>query len=113
MIQQYTAGTQVANLYYKPFLESNSSLIFNFDDSVHFPDLGNLSQFYKEVLTAFNNTFTTDIEGFKENIAEQSIWGNKFFVCQKEKLPNVFCFSETGLDQVLTGLETSGLLMEN
>ena len=30
---------QVANLYYKPFLESNSSLIFNFDDSVHFPDL--------------------------------------------------------------------------
>ena len=74
---------QVANLYYKPFLESNSSLIFNFDDSVHFPDLGNLSQFYKEVLTAFNNTFTTDIEGFKENIAEQCIWGNKFLCVRK------------------------------
>ena len=103
---------QVANLYYKPFLESNSSLIFNFDDSVHFPDLGNLSQFYKEVLTAFNNTFTTDIESFKENITEQYIWGNKFCVSERETT-NVFCFSETGLDQVLTGLETSGLLMED
>ena len=36
---------EVANLYYKPFLESNSSLTFNFDNSVHFPDLENLSQF--------------------------------------------------------------------
>ena len=36
---------QVANLYYKPFLESNSNLILNLDDSVHFPDLENLSQF--------------------------------------------------------------------
>ena len=33
---------QIANLYYKPFLESNSNLIFNLDDSVHFPDLENL-----------------------------------------------------------------------
>ena len=49
------SSAQVANLYYKPFLESNSNLIFNFDDSVCFPDLENLSQFYKEVLTAFNN----------------------------------------------------------
>ena len=69
---------QIANLYYKPFLESNSTLIFNLGDSVHFPDLESLSQFYKEVLIAFNSAFTTDIEGFKENISEQCIWGNKF-----------------------------------
>ena len=74
---------QIANLYYKPFLESNSNLIFNLDDSVHFPDLENLSQFYKEVLIAFNSAFTTDIEGFKENISEQCIWGNKFLCIRK------------------------------
>ena len=67
--------TQVANLYYKPFLESNNDLVFNFDGSVHFPDFDNLSQFYKEELIAFNNALTTDIEDFKENITEQCIWG--------------------------------------
>ena len=76
---------QVANLYYtNHFLESYSSLIFNFDDSVPFPDLENLSQFYTEVLiTAFNNAFTTDIEGFKDNIAAQCIWGNTFLCVRK------------------------------
>ena len=42
-----------------------------------------LSQFYKEVLRAFNSAFTTDIEGFKENISEQCIWGNKFLCIRK------------------------------
>ena len=72
---------------------------------VHSPDLENLSQFYKEVLIAFNKAFTTDIEVFKENIAEQGIWGNKFFLrrsfCVSEgEVINVFCFLGTGLDQV-------------
>ena len=70
-------------MYYKPFLESNNNLVFNFDGSVHFPDVDNLSQFYKEAHIAFNNALTTDIEGFKENIGEQCIWGNTFLCVRK------------------------------
>ena len=74
---------QVANLYYKPFLEATLILFFILMIVFIFPDLENLIPFYKEVLMAFNNTFTTDIEGFKENIAEQCIWGNKFLCVRK------------------------------
>ena len=34
---------QVANLYHRPFLESNNNLVFDFDGNVHFLDLDNLS----------------------------------------------------------------------
>ena len=37
--------------------------MLNFDDRVDFPDLKYLSPFYKEVLTSFNKSFVTDLEG--------------------------------------------------
>ena len=46
--------SQLAYFYYKPFMDCNENLMFNFDDKVDFPDLKYLSPFYKEVLTAFN-----------------------------------------------------------
>ena len=57
--------SQLAYFYYKPFMDSNENLMFNIDDKVDFPDLKYLSPFYKEVLTAFNKAFVTDLEGFK------------------------------------------------
>ena len=39
--------------------------------------------------------------------------GETSFCVSERETTNVFVFSETGLDQMQTGLETSGLLMEN
>ena len=75
--------SQLAYFYYKPFMDCNENLMFNFDDKVDFPDLKYLSPFYKEVLTAFNQAFVTDLEGFKQNLADQYIWGNKFVSVRK------------------------------
>ena len=54
-------------------MDCNENLMFNFDDKVDSPDLKYLSPFYKEVLTAFNQAFVTDLEGFKQNLADQYI----------------------------------------
>ena len=75
--------SQLVYFYYKPFMDCNENLMFNFDDKVDFPDLKYLSPFYKEVLTAFNQAFVTDLEGFKQNLADQYIWGNKFASVRK------------------------------
>ena len=80
---------QIAHFNYKPFLECNTQLLFNFDDKVNFPDLNQLSPFYREVLCCFNRAFVTDIDGFKEDIANQCIWGNKFICVRKRSTKNV------------------------
>ena len=48
---------QLANYYLKPCLQSHKELIFNFDDSVNFPELQLLNSFYRDVLTCYNKAF--------------------------------------------------------
>jgi len=61
--------------------------VYNFDNSVAFPQLGKLPDFYKNILTNYNSAFVTSKEQFLENILEQSIWRNKFIthIVQKKK----------------------------
>ena len=80
---------QIAHFNYKPFLECNTQLVFNFDDKVNFPDLNQLSPFYREVLCCFNRAFVTDVDGFKDDIANQCIWGNKFICIRKRSTKSV------------------------
>ena len=76
---------QIASLYYKPFMECNNNLVFNFDESIDFPDLNNVSRFYQDVIIAFNAAHTIDEDDFKEGIMEQCIWGNKFIFVRRRK----------------------------
>ena len=80
---------QITHFNYKPFLECNTQLVFNSDDKVNFPDLNQLSPFYREVLCCFNKAFVIDIDGFKEDIANQCIWGNKFICIRKRSTKSV------------------------
>ncbi len=62
---------QLANVYYKPFLQCNTNLVFNIDESNCFDKLQCLSAFYKDVLLCFNKAYTVNAEEFKENIFDQ------------------------------------------
>ena len=62
--------SQIAYFYYKPFMDCNENLAFNLDEKVDFPDLKYLNPFHKDVLTAFNKAFVTDLEEFKENLVD-------------------------------------------
>ena len=66
-------------------MECNNNLVFNFDESIDFPDLNNVSRFYQDVIIAFNTAYTTDEVDFKEGIMEQCIWGNKFIFVRRRK----------------------------
>jgi exonuclease III len=56
----------------------SETLLFNFDKTVNFDMINNLPQFYKEVFVSHNLVNVTTFESFKETLASQSIWGNKF-----------------------------------
>ena len=71
---------QLANYYLKPFLQSHKELIFNFDDSVNFPELLLLNSFYRDVLTCYNKAFVKDKDTFVNEIKDEYLWGNKFIV---------------------------------
>ena len=71
---------QLANYYLKPFLQSNNKLIFNFDDSVNFPELQLLNSFYRDVLTCCSKAFVKDKDTFVNDIKDEYLWGNKFIV---------------------------------
>ena len=73
---------QLANYYFKAFLQSNKELIFNFDDKVNFPELQLLNSFYKDVLVCFNTAFVTKREELVTGIRDEYLWGNKFIVKQ-------------------------------
>ena len=55
---------QLANYYLKPFLQSNNELIFNFDDSVNFPELQLLNSVYRDVFTCYSKAFVKDKNTF-------------------------------------------------
>ena len=46
---------QLAHSNLKPFLDCNAELIFNFDDTVYFPNTHYISSFYKDVFSCYNN----------------------------------------------------------
>ncbi len=75
---------QLPSMYYKPFLLCNSNLIFNFDNARGFSELQCLAPFYRDVLLYYNKAYVLDLEAFKENIAVQSIWANKFITVRKQ-----------------------------
>ena len=77
------------HLYIKPFLDCDTQLLFNFDDSVDFPDLERLSQFYKDVLLCYNKVYVKEINEFRHNIGDQCIWANKFIVLPNKKRKSV------------------------
>ena len=58
---------QIASLYYEPFMECNNNLVFNFDESIDFPDLNNVSRFYQYIIIAFNAAYTIDEDDLKFN----------------------------------------------
>ena len=76
---------QLANVYYKPFLQCNTNLVFNIDESNCFDKLQCLSAFYKDVLLCFNKAYTVNAEEFKENIFDHCLWGNKYIIVRKRK----------------------------
>ena len=90
---------QIAQFHYKPFLECNTNLFFNFDEKVDFPDMNHLSPFYRDVLLCFNKAFVSSEQGFTEDIGSQCIWGDKH-VSVRKRSKSVFYFWEIGLDQV-------------
>ena len=48
---------QLAHSYLKPYLGCNAELIFNFDDTVYFPNIHYISSFYKDVFSSDNKAF--------------------------------------------------------
>jgi len=83
---------QIPYVHYKPFLECNANLRFNFDSQVVFPELRNLNIFYKDVLLCFNRAFSVDCNNFEAKIAYQCIWGNKHITVRKNNTKNVLFF---------------------
>ena len=74
---------QIAHFHYKPFLECNTNLLFNFDENVDFPDMNHLSPFYRDVLLCFNKSFVGSEQEFTDDIGRQCIWGNKHVSVRK------------------------------
>ena len=81
--------SQLGHYYIRPFLMCNKDLIFNFDDSVDFPEVNDLVDFYKDVIVCYNKVFVNDINDFRDNISNQCIWGNKYIVVRKKKRKSV------------------------
>jgi len=74
---------QLPCIYYKSFIEANCKLIFNFDSVAGFTEIQNLSPFYRDVLLYYNTAYVSDLSQFKDNIANQSIWANKYITVRK------------------------------
>ena len=55
-------------------------MIFNFDDSINFPQQQLLNSFYRDVLTCYNKAFVKDKDTFVNEIKDEYLWGNKFIV---------------------------------
>ena len=71
---------QLAHSYLKPFLDCNAELIFNFDDTVYFPNIHYVSSFYKDVFSCYNKAFVKNRDDFISCITDEYLWGSKFFV---------------------------------
>ncbi len=74
---------QLAFYNLQRYIDSDAKMIFNFDNKTYFPELTNLSPFYRDVLLSYNRAFVTDETYFKDNIKDQSLWGNKFIVIRQ------------------------------
>jgi len=74
---------QLPNIYFKAFLQCNCKLIFNFDNVKGFPELQNLSPFYRDALLYYNTAYVTDMAQFKDCIQDQCIWANKYITVRK------------------------------
>ena len=82
---------QIAHFHYKPFLECNTNLLFNFDEKVDFPDMNHLSPFYRDVLLCYNKAVVISEQEFTEDIGSQCIWVTS--MCRSGKdLKRVFYF---------------------
>ena len=75
---------QLPYVYYKPFLECSTNLVFNIDSSVLFEELADLNTFYRHVLLSFNKAFVLDSDSFKSEIMDQCLWGNKFVYVRRK-----------------------------
>ena len=82
---------QIAHFHYKPFLECNTNLLFNFDENIDFPDMNHLSPFYRDVLLCLNKSFVSSEQEFTDNIGRQCIWGNKYVSVRKRSKKCVLC----------------------
>ena len=67
---------QLVHSYLKPFLDSNAELIFNFDDTVYFPNIHCVSSFYKDVFSCYNKVFVKNRDDFISCITDEYLWGN-------------------------------------
>ena len=82
---------QLAHSNLKPFLDCNAELIFNFDDTVYFPNKHYISSFYKDVFSCYNKAFVKSRDEFISCITDEYLWGNKFFVkCERGKTMVLF-----------------------
>ena len=54
--------SQLAMFNFQSFFQCDTNLYFNFDDSIEFSELNNLSSFYKDVLSYFNEVFVNHFE---------------------------------------------------
>jgi hypothetical protein len=67
---------QIPMFRLKHLLELQSDLVFNFDNSIEFPEVESLPVFYKKIVQSYNHCFVKSKTDFENNIMGEVIWGN-------------------------------------
>ena len=80
---------QLARVFLKPFDLEGLNVMFNFDDSVLFPKIEELTPFYMKMLKCYNKVFVTEKSDFIKTIMHQQLWGNKFITISVNRKKNV------------------------
>ena len=80
---------QLARVFLKPFDLEGLHVRFNFDDSVLFPKIEELTPFYRRMLKCYNKVFVTEKSDFIKTTMHQQLWGNKFITISINRKKNV------------------------
>ena len=80
---------QIPLFFFKTLDIDHSTLKYNFDDSVAFPQISQLPEFYAEAFRYYNSAYVTDEETFKLNIYSETIWANKYIAANTGRKKSV------------------------
>ena len=62
--------SQLATFNFQSFFQCDTNLYFNFDDSIEFSELNNLSSFYIDVLSSFNQSWVRVLSKYSSTSTE-------------------------------------------
>ena len=91
-------------------------LEFNFDNTVNFPALQSLPDFYKEAVQFYNKVYASNFNDFTLNIRNEIIWGNKFITNRTGKKKDVLFLRDwirSGVRRICDLRFNDGVLDEN